>query len=128
MARPNDQPTRELNQFQRLVIQGHYIKYLKKGIDYFSWENEKKDAIIEMKDKDIEELKSSLEILQGQKEKTELQFAEYLQKVKESKKGVSREQKEIEVSLRKDIESLKQRLQVSHRMNQLLIKQNKNAL
>lgn len=121
----NDQPTRELNQFQRLVVQGHYINYLKKGIDYFSWENEKKDAIIEMKEKEIDELKSSIEILKGQKEKVEVQFKEYLHKVKESKKGVTKEQKEIEVSLRRDIESLKQRLQVSHRMNQLLTKQNK---
>jgi len=124
-SRMNDQPTRELNQFQRLVVQGHYINYLKKGIDYFSWENEKKDAIIEMKEKEIDELKSSIEILKGQKEKVEVQFKEYLHKVKESKKGVTKEQKEIEVSLRRDIESLKQRLQVSHRMNQLLTKQNK---
>jgi hypothetical protein len=123
--RPNEQGTNKLNQFQRLVVQGHYINYLKKGIDYFAWENEKKEAIIEMREKEIEELKSSMDILKGQKEKTELQFREYIQKVKESKKGVTKEQKEIEVSLRRDIESLKQRLQVSHRMNQLLTKQNK---
>lgn len=121
----NDQFDRKLNQFQRLVVQGHYINYLKKGMDYFAWENEKKEAIIEMREKEIEQLKSELLTSQTQKEKTEIQFREYIQKIKESKKGVSREQREIEVSLRKDIESLKQRLQVSHRMNQLLIKQNK---
>ena len=41
-------------------------------MDYFAWENEKKDAIIEMKDNEIESLKSSLELVRGEKEKTEL--------------------------------------------------------
>jgi hypothetical protein len=121
----NRQPTKELNIFQRFIVQGLYIKQLNLWIDELSWENEKKDAIIEMTEKEIGELKSAIEALKSQKEKTEVQFQEYIYKVKESRKGVSREQQETEKSLRRDIESLKSRLQISHRMNQLLLKQNK---
>lgn len=88
---------------------------------------EKKDTIIDMREKDIEQLKSEITKLNAQKERLEVQFQEYVYKVKESKKGVSREQKEIENSLRKDIESLKIQLKTSHRMNELLARQNKHG-
>lgn len=80
-----------------------------------------------MREKDIEQLKSEITKLNAQKERLEVQFQEYVYKVKESKKGVSREQKEIENSLRKDIESLKIQLKTSHRMNELLARQNKHG-
>lgn len=121
----NQQETKELTIFQKLIVQGHYINYLKKGIDYFAWENEKKEAIIEMREKEIAKLESEAETIKSQKEKVELQFHEYIHKIKESRKGVSKEQREIEISLRRDVESLKKRLEISHRMNQLLTKQNK---
>jgi hypothetical protein len=123
--RLNKQTTKELTIFQRFVVQSHYIKQLNLWVDELSWENEKKDTIIEIRESEITSLKSDIELLKAQKEKTEVQFQQYVHKVKESRKGVSREQHEIEVGLRKEIQALQMRLKTSHRMNELLLKQNK---
>ncbi|HTH58225.1 MAG TPA: hypothetical protein VL728_19400 [Cyclobacteriaceae bacterium] len=123
--KPNSQPTKELAIFQRFVVQSHYIKQLNLWLDELAWENEKKETIIEMRENEIQALKAELELLSAQKERTEIQFKEYVHKVKESRKGVSREQKEIEVGLRREIDSLKMRLKTSHRLNELLVKQGK---
>lgn len=90
----NRQPTKELQQFQKLIVQDLYIKYLNKGLDYFQWENEKKDAIIEMKDKEITELqiinsKQSFQIL-----KVEREFKEYVKKVKANKSDLEKQNKQ----------------------------------
>lgn len=56
--RPNEQPTEELNQFQKLIVQDIYIKKLNWWLDESRWECEKRDTIIEMRDKEIEDLKN----------------------------------------------------------------------
>lgn len=60
MISSNPQPTRELSIFQRFVVQSHYIKQLNLWLDELSWENEKKERIIEMKDEEIEKLNNAI--------------------------------------------------------------------
>ena len=79
----NRQPTKELSQFQKLIVQDLYIKYLNKGLDYFEWENEKKDTIIEMREKEIENLKYLTIELKQQIEEQQKRYLE-LQKKYES--------------------------------------------
>lgn len=55
-------PTKHLNQFQKLIVQNLYIKKLNLWLDELSWENEKKDRIIENKNSEIETLKHSIEL------------------------------------------------------------------
>ena len=81
----NKQENKELTLFQRLVVQGHYIKYLKKGMDYFAWENEKKDTIIEMKEKEISELTFELDKVKAYRERAELLFQQSQKKLKQKK-------------------------------------------
>jgi len=125
----NRQPTKELQQFQKLIVQDLYIKYLNKGLDYFQWENEKKDAIIEMKDKEITELqiinsKQSFQIL-----KVEREFKEYVKKVKANKSDLEKQNKQQSIidDLKQRLQSTEQRLRVSHKLNELMARQNKHG-
>lgn len=119
------QPTKDLQQFQKLIVQDLYIKYLNKGLDYLGWENEKKDAIIEMKDNEINELKNSMSIQTLQFTKLQREFKEYINKVKKAKVDLEKEGKQQELisELRNKLRSAEERLKVSHQMNQLLVKQ-----
>lgn len=118
---------RELSQFQKLVVQNIYIRQLNKWLDELNWENEKKDAIIEMKDADILKLEEQILKLNQQVTKSGREFKEYISKVKKSKINLDKEGKQQSVidELRRDLEETKKRLKVSHRMNELLVKQNK---
>jgi len=125
----NRQPTKELHQFQKLIVQDLYIKYLNKGLDYLEWENEKKDAIIEMKDKEIEELKEQLtRAIQG-REQVDANFKKYIKQVKAAKVEEDKQNKQQEIikQLRTELDATKRRLQVSHKMNELLARQNKHG-
>lgn len=123
----NYQPTKELRQFQKLIVQDNYIKYLNKAVDYFEWENEKKDAIIELKDKEIQELKEQVKRAIQSRDQVEANFKKYMKEIKAAKVESSKIDKQQEVinQLRKELESTKVRLKTSHRMNELLAKQNR---
>jgi hypothetical protein len=122
----NHQPTKNLQQFQKLIVQDLYIKKLNLWLDELSWENEKKDAIIEMKDSEITKLERinadhSVKILKVQSE-----FKQYINKVKAAKIELEKQGKQQEIisELRQKLASAEKRLQVSSRMNQLLARQN----
>lgn len=125
----NYQPTKELHQFQKLIVQNLYIKYLNKGLDYFQWENEKKDAIIEIKDREIEELKEQLtRAIQG-REQVDANFKKYIKQVKAAKVEEDKQLKQQDIikQLRTELDATKRRLQVSHKLNELLARQNKHG-
>jgi phage-related minor tail protein len=123
----NAQPTKELQRFQKLIVQDLYIKYLNKGLNYFEWENEKKDAIIELKDKEIEVLKEQLLKSNQGREQVDANFKNYIKKVKAAKVEEDKQLKQQDIikQLRTDLDATKRRLQVSHRLNELIVKQNK---
>lgn len=123
----NYQPTKDLRQFQKLIVQDLYIKYLNKAIDYFEWENEKKDAIIELKDKEIQELQEKIVRLTQSRDQVDANFKKYMKEVKAAKVDNSKVEKQQAVidQLRKELESTMVRLKTSHRLNELLVKQNK---
>lgn len=115
----------DLNQFQKLVVQNIYIRQLNKWLDELSWENEKKDAIIEMKDKDIEKLKEELSrSIQG-REQVDANFKEYIRKVKASKVDSEKiiNQQERLKFLERENYSLRKSVEAKEKMNKLLIKQ-----
>lgn len=125
----NYQPTKELHQFQKLIVQDMYIKKLNLWLDELSWENEKKDAIIEMKDKEIEDLKEQLaRAIQG-REQVDANFKKYIKQVKVAKVEEDKQNKQQEIikQLRTELDTTKRRLQVSHKMNELLARQNKHG-
>ncbi len=124
----NRQPTKELQYFQKLIVQDKYIKYLNKGLDYLGWENEKKEAIIEMKDKEIIELGKIIERQTTQISKSENEFKQYIKKVKEAKVDLNKQnqQQEIINDLRQRLQSTEQRLKVRDKMLQLMTRQNKH--
>ena len=108
-------------------MQDLYIKYLNKGLDYFEWENEKKDAIIELKDKEIADLKEQLtRAIQG-REQVDANFKKYIKQIKAAKVEDQKQQKQQEIinQLRNELTSTKKQLEVSHKMNELLARQNK---
>jgi len=123
----NYQPNNELKYFQRLVVQDLFVKQLNKWLDELEWENEKKDALIDMKDAEILELHQRIDRLTAIRIKVENEFKEYAAKVKGAKINLTKNTKQQTVidELRGQLESTKRRLEVSHRMNQLLTKQNK---
>ncbi len=125
----NRQPTKELQYFQKLIVQDKYIKYLNKGLDYLGWENEKKEAIIEMKDKEIIELGKIIERQTTQISKSENEFKQYIKKVKEAKVDLNKQnqQQEIINDLRQRLQSTEQRLKVRDKMLQLMTRQNKHG-
>ncbi len=125
----NRQPTKELQQFQKLIVQDLYIKYLNKGLDYFQWENEKKEAIIEMKDKEISDLLRKMSVQTLQHNKLEREFKEYVKKVKEVKTNSEKANKQQDLinDLKNRLSSTEERLRISHKMNQLLARQNKTG-
>lgn len=84
--RPNEQPTEELNQFQKLIVQDIYIKKLNWWLDESRWECEKRDRIIEMREKEIDNLKYLAITLEKKIEELKNQFSE-LQKKYESVSG-----------------------------------------
>ncbi len=125
----NHQPTKELHQFQKLIVQNLYIKYLNRGLDYFQWENEKKDAIIEIKDREIEELKEQLtRAIQG-REQVDANFKKYIKQVKAAKVEEDKQLKQQDIikQLRTELDATKRRLQVSHKLNEVLARQNKHG-
>jgi hypothetical protein len=123
----NEQPTRELQQFQKLVVQHHYINALNKKLDELEWEGEKKDTIIEMRDNEILDLKHQASIQSLRYTKLEREFKEFTAKVKLAKTDNDKinKQQELINLLKHELNSVKERLQVSNRMNQLLARQNR---
>lgn len=81
--KPNNQETKELNQFQKLILQDMYIKKLNLWLDELNWENEKKETIIEMREKEIDNLKYLAITLKQQIEDEKKKYRE-LQKKYES--------------------------------------------
>ena len=57
----NEQPTKELQYFQKLIVQNYYVKKLNLWLDELEWENEKKERIIEMKDEEIKKLNEEID-------------------------------------------------------------------
>lgn len=93
-----------------------------------AWENEKKDTIIEMREKEIEELKAEQAVHAKRYSKLEKEFKEFTNKIKQSKIDVDKVNKQQVIidGLRRELTSTQERLKVSHRMNELLTKQNKH--
>jgi hypothetical protein len=126
--RLNKQPTKELFLFQRFLLQSKLIGQLNKWLDEMAWENEKKDAIIEMKDNEIDQVKEQLHRMTQSRDQVEANFKKYMKSVKADKVDNEKMQKQQEIikNLRSDLEAAQRRLKVSHRMNELLAKQTKN--
>lgn len=129
MRDSNIQPTKELSQFQKLIVQDLYIKQLNKWLDELDWENEKKDALVEMKEKEIADLKEKLITQKNKITKVESEFHEYIKKVKSAKIDIDKHKAQQDVidKLKHELQSCESRLKTSHRMNELLAKQNKNG-
>lgn len=121
----NLQPTKDLQQFQKLILQDMYIKKLNQWLDEMEWENEKKDALVEMLEKEIDDLKKSVQTEIERRNKTENQFKIYVKKIKESKVDIQKDKKQqaIIADLRHQLTSAQKRLEVSHRLNTLLTRQ-----
>lgn len=126
---PNTQPTKELSQFQKLIVQDLYIKKLNKWLDEMEWENEKKDALIEMKEKEITDLHAALRKKADHILKVEKEFHEYIKKVKQAKIDTDKHKKQQELidKLKSELKSTEDRLKIQHRINELLARQNKNG-
>jgi len=127
--RLNQQPTKELHLFQRFLLQSKLITQLNKWLDEQAWENEKKDAIIEMKDKEIEQIKEQLHRMTQSRDQVDSNFKKYMKSVKADKVDNEKMQKQQTIihDLRSELEATKRRLTVSHRMNELLAKQAKQT-
>jgi len=125
MERLNDQGSKELNQFQKLIVQNMYIKKLNLWLDELNWENEKKDAIIEMHENEIDNQRKITQEVRDHLIKTENEFKKYIRQAKEVKKDKEKHGKQQEIidDLRKKLETSESRLRTQHRMNELLLRQ-----
>lgn len=123
----NQQPTKHLQQFQKLIVQNLYIKQLNLWLDNLNWENEKKEAIIEMKDQEIAELKHKISTMYLQQSKLDREFKDYINKVKQSKVDTKKAdaQQALINELKNKLSSAESRLKTQHRLNELLVRQNK---
>jgi len=115
----------DLKQFQKLIVQDLYIKKLNQWLDELQWENEKKDALAEMLEKEIEELKNQAKNQQHGFNKLQNDFRLYMSKVKTAKVDIEKQDKQQAIisDLRQQLTSTQKRLEISHRMNTLLTKQ-----
>lgn len=115
----------DLDQFQKLVVQNIYIRQLNLWLDNLNWQNEKKDAIIEIKDKEIQELNEKLEYSALKLSKSEREFKDYITKVKAAKVDTSKidRQQDVINALRRELDSTKRSLATAKKMNDLLIRQ-----
>jgi hypothetical protein len=123
----NRQPTKELKYFQKLIVARHYIEYLKRACDNLDWENEKKDALIEMKDEEIREAKKATGSMQQERDRARYELREFIGKRKKNK--IDSEKLENQrlkiIELQKELDSTKERLRVRDRMIEIYNKQRK---
>lgn len=129
MGSLNYQGTKDLRILQRVTVQGLYIKQLNKWLDELEWENEKKDTRLEMADTEIADLKNQLTAVSLKLAKSENEFKQYVNKTKKERAEIEKIKKQQDVidELKSKLQSCETRLRTSHRMNELLAKQNKKS-
>lgn len=114
---------------QKLTVQNLYIKYLQKACDHWEWEHDKKTAIIELRDKEIKELKDAVGKMQHERDRARHEFKEYLQKAKKAKDNnekVENQRLKI-IELTRELEETQKRLKVRDGMLRLMEKQQKKT-
>lgn len=127
--RLNHQDSKEMRDLQRITLQHLYIKQLNKWLDELEWENEKKDTRLEMADAEIAELTNKITALNLKLTKSENEFKQYVNKTKKERAEIEKIKKQQDVidELKSKLQSCETRLRTSHRMNELLAKQNKKS-
>jgi uncharacterized protein YecA (UPF0149 family) len=59
--KPNYFKSKNTRLFQKTIVQKHYITYLQNACDFWEWEHDKAKTLVEIKEKEIEDLKQQYE-------------------------------------------------------------------
>jgi Spy/CpxP family protein refolding chaperone len=110
---------------QRITLQNFYINYLKKACDHWEWEHDKKVAELELKNKELKELKEAFGRMQHDRDRARHEFKEYLQKAKKAKENSEKvENQRLKIiELTTKLEETEKRLKVRNQMVELLERQ-----